>query len=117
MSCFLAVMRFPFEICSVLLHTFLTRFSNETSCFLAVMRCPFEIPCFLAAAVERWIVHDGLLDVVWFCVCKLGGSLAGEMNVSFVVVVGGSASALRDAREMNVSFVAGEMNVSFVKGL
>ena len=20
-------------------------------------------------------VHDGLLDVAWFCVCKLGGSL------------------------------------------
>jgi hypothetical protein len=31
-------------------------------------------------------VHDGLLDVAWFCVCKLGGSLAEEMNVSFVVV-------------------------------
>ncbi len=28
-----------------------------------------------------------------FCVCKLGGSLAGEMNVSFVVVVGASESA------------------------
>ncbi len=23
-------------------------------------------------------VHDGLLDVAWFCVCKLGGSLAGK---------------------------------------
>jgi len=36
-----------------------------------------------------------------FCVCKLGGSLAREMNVSFmvvVVVVGGSASALGDRR-------------------
>ncbi len=36
-----------------------------------------------------------------FCVWKLVGSLAGEMNVSFmavVVVVGGSASALRDRR-------------------
>ncbi len=41
-------------------------------------------------------VHDGLLDVAWFCVCNLGGSLAEEMNVSFVVVVG--ASALRDRR-------------------
>ncbi len=30
-------------------------------------------------------VHDGLLDVAWFCVCKLGSSLAGEVNVSFVV--------------------------------
>jgi len=27
------------------------------------------------------------LDVAWFCMCKLGGSLAGEMNVSWVVVV------------------------------
>ena len=35
-----------------------------------------------------------------FCVWKLGGSLAGEMNVSFMVVVvaGGSASALGDRR-------------------
>jgi hypothetical protein len=36
-----------------------------------------------------------------FCVCKLGGSLAREMNVSFmvvVVVVVGSASALGDRR-------------------
>jgi hypothetical protein len=30
-------------------------------------------------------VHDGLLDVAWFCVRKLGGSLAG-MNVGWVVV-------------------------------
>ena len=41
----------------------------------------------------RLSVHDGSLDVAWFCVCKLGGSLAGEVNVSFVVVVGASASA------------------------
>ncbi len=26
----------------------------------------------------RLSVHDGLLDVAWFCLCKLGGSLAGE---------------------------------------
>jgi hypothetical protein len=26
----------------------------------------------------RFSVHDGLLDVAWFCVCKLGGSLAGD---------------------------------------
>ena len=38
-------------------------------------------------------VHDGSLDVAWFCVCKLGGSLAGEANVSFVVVNGASASS------------------------
>jgi hypothetical protein len=31
-------------------------------------------------------------------VCKLGGSLAGEMNVRFVLVVGASASALGDRR-------------------
>jgi hypothetical protein len=31
-------------------------------------------------------VHDGVLDVAWFCVCKLGGSLAWEMNLHFVVV-------------------------------
>ncbi len=39
----------------------------------------------------RLSVHDGLLDVAWFCVCKLVGSLAG-------VVVGASASALGDRR-------------------
>ena len=44
----------------------------------------------------RLSVYDGLLDVAWCCVCKLGGSLAGEMNVSFVVAVGASASALGD---------------------
>ena len=26
----------------------------------------------------RLSVHDGLLDVAMFCVCKLGGSLAGD---------------------------------------
>jgi hypothetical protein len=41
-------------------------------------------------------VHDSLLDVVWLCVCTLGGSLAGEVHVSFVVVVGASVSALGD---------------------
>ncbi len=41
---------------------------------------------------RRLSVHDGLLDVAWFCMCKFGGSLAGELNVSFVVVLGGSAS-------------------------
>ncbi len=44
----------------------------------------------------RLSVHDGLLDVAWFRVCKLGGSLAGEMNGSWVVVVGERASALGD---------------------
>ena len=46
----------------------------------------------------RLSVHDGSLDVAWFCVCKLGGSLAGEVNVSFVAVLGASASALRYRR-------------------
>ncbi len=26
----------------------------------------------------RLTVHDGLLDVAWLCVCKLGGLLAGD---------------------------------------
>jgi hypothetical protein len=26
----------------------------------------------------RLSVHYGLLDVAWFCVCKLGGSLVGH---------------------------------------
>ena len=42
---------------------------------------------------RRLSVHDGFLEVGWFCVCTLGGSLAREMNVSFVVVVCASASA------------------------
>jgi hypothetical protein len=149
MSCFLAVMRFPYESCRVLLHTFLMRYLDEMSCFLAVMRCPCEILCVVCAqfsceiswwdvmlfwvvtsfayeisclfgryAMSWWdsmlcggcrifflmvwckgggevyvegcgrlSVHDVLLDVAWFCMCKLGGSLAGEMNVSWVVVV------------------------------
>ncbi len=24
----------------------------------------------------RLSLHDGLLDIAWFCVCKLGGSMA-----------------------------------------
>jgi hypothetical protein len=47
---------------------------------------------------ERLRVHDCLLDVAWFCMRKLMGSLAGEMNVSFVMVVGACASALEDKR-------------------
>ena len=36
----------------------------------------------------RLSVHDGLLDVAWcFGVCKLGSSLAGEVNVRFRVVL------------------------------
>jgi hypothetical protein len=46
----------------------------------------------------RLTIHAGLLGVAWFCVCKLGGSLVGEMNVSWVVVVDASASALGDRR-------------------
>jgi hypothetical protein len=26
----------------------------------------------------RISIHDGLLNVAWFCVCKSGGSLAGD---------------------------------------
>jgi hypothetical protein len=47
---------------------------------------------------ERLRVHDCLLNVAWFCMRKLMGSLAGEMNVSFVMVVGACASALEDKR-------------------
>jgi hypothetical protein len=36
----------------------------------------------------RLSVHDGLMDVAWFCVCASGGgSLAGKMDVSLVVEV------------------------------
>jgi hypothetical protein len=36
----------------------------------------------------RLSVHDGLLDVAWFCVCKLvGWFVGGGVNVSWVVVV------------------------------
>ena len=31
----------------------------------------------------RLSVQDGLLDVAWFCVCKLVGSLAGDEGISF----------------------------------
>jgi hypothetical protein len=47
----------------------------------------------------RLSAHDGLLEFAWFCECKLGSSLVGEVNVSFVVVVGASASALVDIRD------------------
>jgi hypothetical protein len=46
----------------------------------------------------RVSIHDGLLDVGWFCVRKLDNSCWRGMNVSFVVVVGESASALEDRR-------------------
>ncbi len=58
------------------------------------MRCFDEISCFLSAEfsflmvwdrgetdIEGWeslSVNDGLLDVAWFCACKLGGSLAED---------------------------------------
>jgi hypothetical protein len=68
------------------------RFHNAC---LTVMLCLDGISCFLAAIVflmvrckdggevdvegcGRLSVHDGLLEVAWFCVCKLGGSLAGN---------------------------------------
>jgi hypothetical protein len=43
----------------------------------------------------RSIVHDGLLDVVWFCVCKLGGFVDGGNECK---LVGESACALGDRR-------------------
>jgi hypothetical protein len=48
----------------------------------------------------RLNLHDGFLDVEWcFGVFKLGGSLAGEMNVRCVVLVRcKNASALGDRR-------------------
>jgi hypothetical protein len=39
-----------------------------------------------------------LLGVAWFCVCKLVGSLEGEMDISFVVAVGASATPLGERR-------------------
>ncbi len=44
-------------------------------------------------------MHEGdEVDVPWYCVCNLGGTLAGGVNVSWVVVAGESASALVDRR-------------------
>ncbi len=42
----------------------------------------------------RLSVHNGSLDVAWFCVCKLGWFVGRGVIVSFVVVIGASASAL-----------------------
>ena len=64
----------------------LMRFPDDISCFLAVVRFPNDKSCLLA-----------LVRFAWFCVCKLGGSLVGRMNVGWVVV-GESASALGDRR-------------------
>jgi hypothetical protein len=50
------------------------------------------------AGCGRLSAHDGSIDLAWFLVCKLGCSLAGEVNVSYVVVVGASAGALGDRR-------------------
>jgi hypothetical protein len=77
------------------------RFLDEISCFLAA---EFSFRWCDVRTVDRWVLKDagddGLLDVAWFCVCKLGGSLAGEMNVSWVVVVGASAIAFGDRVEV-----------------
>jgi hypothetical protein len=49
--------------------------------------CLTVILCILdVEGYERLSVDDGLLEVAWFCACKLCGSLAGDMNVSLVVV-------------------------------
>jgi hypothetical protein len=52
----------------------------------------------------RLSVRDDLLVFAWFCVCKLGGSLAG-LNVSFVVMAGACTSALGDNRRVCVEVV------------
>jgi hypothetical protein len=62
------------------------------------MRYPDEMSCLMSCFLAVYWTLRGLLDVAWFCVCKLGDSLAGEMNVRFVVLVGASASALGDRR-------------------
>jgi hypothetical protein len=91
-SSFLAVMRSP---CEILLFC----------CTVFVTICAYAIHVLKDVerySIGRWrILRDGLcwkivyrvlkvdlLDVAWFCVFKLSGSLAGEMNVTFVVVVG-----------------------------
>jgi hypothetical protein len=43
----ICVKKCHYEICRVLLYTFLMRYPDDTSCFLAVMRFPCEIVCFL----------------------------------------------------------------------
>ena len=58
-------------------------------CLLFVPLCDFLMRFF------AFCFFIFVLDfLAWFCVCKLGGSWAGEANVSFVVVDGASASAL-----------------------
>ncbi len=68
-SWFLAAVRCPCEMCRVWLHSFQMIYPDESSFFLAVMRSSF-------LAVMR--VQDGVLDVAWLCVCKLGSLLAGK---------------------------------------
>ncbi len=43
-------------------------------------------------------MHDGLLRVAFFVCVQVWWLVGGEMNVSFVVVVGASASALGGRR-------------------
>ena len=64
----------------------------------------------------RWSLHDGLLDVAWFCVCKLGGSLVGGMNVGWVVV-GESASALGDRRVLCESCRIRVISMHYIKSI
>jgi hypothetical protein len=85
------LLKFVAFCCILFWRDFLMRFHA----FLAVMRFLDEISCFLAAEFSFWWCdvrtveadvegcgslseHDGLLDVVLFCVCKLGGSLAWD---------------------------------------
>ncbi len=78
---FLAVMRFPAVI----------------SCFL--LRIVFYFLCLQSHQVEyvggwgRLSVHDGLLEFAWLSV-QVGRFVGGEVNVSFVVVVGAHASCV-----------------------
>ncbi len=86
-------MRCPYEICRVSPHTFLMRHPDKMSGILAVMRCPCKISCFM--------LHNFYTRYRDEMACLFGplrGSFAGEKNVSVVMVVGASASALGDRR-------------------
>ncbi len=92
-----------------------TSYEYQISCFVAVMICLDEISCFLAAdfsfwwcdvrTVDRWMLKDAddwvYTTVYWTLhgfVCASWAVRWRGMNVSFVVVVGKSASALGDRR-------------------
>jgi hypothetical protein len=104
-SYFLAIMRCPWDILCVLLHIFRVRYPDEISCFFGSLRA-LRMRVHTCLAVMRLLENFMLfgcrifvlyVQVAWFCMCKLGGSLAGGVRVSWVVV-GESASALGDRR-------------------